>query len=103
MVLFSRVRFDSLSRLEKRLSDPAVDLNNLRNRLGGFHPPQFFKRLNSTEVASLHHAANQHPYRPQPDEESAGRVSKISPQLSGQCGGPTSSVSGCWPEATRML
>ena len=37
---------------------PAVDLKTVRSRLGGFHPPQFFKRLNSREVAALHDVAN---------------------------------------------
>ncbi len=40
--------------VEARAIFPAVDLNTVRARLGGFHPPQFFKRLNSRELAALH-------------------------------------------------
>lgn len=43
--------------VEARPIIPAVDLNTVRGRLDGFHPPQFFKRLNSREVAALHDAA----------------------------------------------
>jgi len=39
--------------VEARAIFPAVDLKTIRSRLGAFHPPQFFKRLSSTEVAAL--------------------------------------------------
>lgn len=45
--------------VEARAIFPAVDLKTVRNRLGGFQPPQFFKRLNSREVAALHDVANE--------------------------------------------
>ena len=46
--------------IEARAIFPAVDLKTVRSRLGGFHPPQFFKRLSSREVAALHDVANGH-------------------------------------------
>ena len=48
--------------VEARPIFPAVDLNTVRGRLDGFHPPQFFKRLSSSEVAALHDVANEHSY-----------------------------------------
>jgi predicted transcriptional regulator len=32
---------------------PALDLQTMRNRVEGFHPPQFFKRLDAEEVKVL--------------------------------------------------
>ncbi len=43
-----------------RAISPGVDLKTVRRRLGGFHPPQFFKRLNSREAAALHDEATNH-------------------------------------------
>ena len=46
--------------VEARAISPAVDLKTVKSRLGGFHPPQFFKRLNSQEIAVLHDVASGH-------------------------------------------
>lgn len=66
--------------VEARPIFPAVDLKTVRSRLGGFHPPQFFKRLNSREVAALHEVANRHSHsresvreRPRRTQRQSGR------------------------------
>jgi len=46
--------------VEARAILPGVDLDTVRSRFGGFHPPQFFKRLNTREIAALHDVANGH-------------------------------------------
>ena len=55
--------------VEVRALFPGVDLETVRSRLGGFHPPQFFKRLNTREVAALHDVAKGHSHRRQSARE----------------------------------
>lgn len=54
--------------VEARAICPAVDLNTVRSRLGGFHPPQFFKRLSPREVAALLDVARGHSHSRQSSE-----------------------------------
>jgi len=59
----SRIEFDEYFKgcrngcaillVEVRAITPAVDLSTIRNRIGFFQPPQFFKRLSAKEVAAL--------------------------------------------------
>lgn len=64
---------------EARAIFPAVDLKTVRSQLGGFHPPQFFKRLNSREVAALHDVANGHSHGRESVGERPRRSERQSP------------------------